>query len=62
VDSITYGIYLRALWAVPAILSIIDMDAMLRQARENGSDSDVDLILALRMVKEEGHAPWEIGN
>lgn len=56
-DSISFGIYLRALWAVPAILSIIDMDAMLRQARENGSDSDVDLILALRMVKSENHQP-----
>jgi hypothetical protein len=56
-DSISFGIYLRALWAIPAILSIIDMDAMLRQARENGSDPDVELILALRMLKEERHEP-----
>jgi hypothetical protein len=56
-DSITYDIYLRALWAVPAILAIIDMDAMLREARERGSDSDVELILALKMVKSENHEP-----
>ena len=56
-DTITYGVYLRALWAVPAILSIIDMDAMLRDARERGTDSDIDLILALRAIKGENHEP-----
>lgn len=56
-DSISFDIYRRALWAVPAILSIIDMDAMLRQARENGNERDVELILALRMLKEERHEP-----
>lgn len=56
-DTISYGVYLRALWAVPAILSIIDMDQMLRDARERGSDRDVELILALRMLKEERHEP-----
>lgn len=56
-DTISFDIYRRALWAVPAILSIIDMDAMLREARERGRDSDIDLILALRALKEERHEP-----
>jgi hypothetical protein len=56
-DCVTYEIYLRALWAVPSILSIIDMDQMLRDARERGRDSDIDLILALRSLKEERHEP-----
>lgn len=56
-DTISYNVYIRALWATISILSSIDMDEMLRQARTRGSDSDVDLILALRMVKEERHAP-----
>lgn len=56
-DIVTYEIYMRALWAVPSILSIIDMDQMLREARERGSDRDVELILSLRMVKGEEHVP-----
>jgi hypothetical protein len=57
VDTVTYSVYLRALWAIPSILSIIDMDQMLQAARERGQDSDIELILALRMVKEERHEP-----
>jgi hypothetical protein len=56
-DTIDFGICLQALWAMPAMLAVIDMDEMLRVARKWGSDRDVELILALRMIKEERHAP-----
>jgi hypothetical protein len=55
VDTITYDVYLRALWAVPSILEIIDMDEMVREARRRGGDANLDLILALRSLKEERH-------
>lgn len=56
-DTLEFTIYLQALWAIPSILAVIDMDQMLRAAREHGRDSDIELILALRMVKEERHEP-----
>lgn len=56
-DMIEYDIYCRALWQIPATLAVIDMDAMVREARERGDDSGLELILALRMVKEENHEP-----
>jgi hypothetical protein len=56
-DTIDFAIYLQALWTVPSILAAIDLDKMLRAAREWGRDSDVELILALRALKEERHEP-----
>jgi len=56
-DSIDYETYMRALWMVPVTLDTIDMDAMVREARRRGADSDLELILALRMVKGEEHIP-----
>jgi hypothetical protein len=57
VDQTAFGIYLRALWATISILEMIDMNEMLHTARRIGSDGDVDLILALRSLKEERHVP-----
>jgi hypothetical protein len=54
-DQITFEVYRRALWAMPAILEAIDLDDMLVRAREWGSETDIDLILALRSVKGEQH-------
>jgi hypothetical protein len=56
-DSLDYEIFMRDLWTIPATLSVIDMDAMVREARDRGADSDLELILALRMVKGEEHQP-----
>jgi hypothetical protein len=57
VTDLDYSIWLRALWGVPSLLSQIDMDAMVREARRRGSEADLELILALRMVKGEEHTP-----
>ena len=56
-DSIDYDIYRRALWQIPTTLDAIDLDAMVREARDRGAENDLELILALRMVKGEHHEP-----
>lgn len=54
-DLIEYDIFMRALRAVDTTLEVIDLDEMLATAIQTGHDSDVDLILAMRDVKEENH-------
>jgi hypothetical protein len=56
-DCLEYQIYCQALWSIPAMLSVIDLDAMVREARDRGAESDLELILALRMIKGEEHQP-----
>lgn len=56
-DILEYQIFMQALWTVPAMLSVIDLDAMVKEARERNADADLELILALRMIKGEEHQP-----
>jgi hypothetical protein len=46
-----YGIKLKALWAVPALLQGLDLDALLTEALRVGSDADIALIQALIAAK-----------
>lgn len=43
-DPTSYALQLRAVWVVPTVLSDVDLEALLADARQIGSDKDIELI------------------
>lgn len=46
-DPVYYALQIKAIWSIPSVLSRIDLMALLEEARQVGSDADIELIKRL---------------